>query len=45
MTQKAPKLPDDAVLVVPGGRGTRPLVKDADFLASRLVLEALEDFA
>ena len=33
LTQKAAKLPDDAVLVVPGGRGTRPLVKDADFLA------------
>ena len=32
LTQKAPKLPDDVVLVVPGGRGTRPLVKDADFL-------------
>ena len=33
LTKKAAKLPDDAVLVVPGGRGTRPLVKDADFLA------------
>ena len=42
MTQKAPKLPDDAVLVVPGGRGTRPLVKDADFLAG---LKELADSA
>jgi putative intracellular protease/amidase len=33
LTQKAAKLSDDAVLVIPGGRGTRPLVKDADFLA------------
>ena len=33
LTQKVAKLSDDAVLVVPGGRGTRPLVKDADFLA------------
>ena len=33
LTQKAAKLSDDAVLVVPGGRGTRPLVRDADFLA------------
>ena len=33
LTQKAAKLADNAVLVIPGGRGTRPLVKDADFLA------------
>lgn len=42
LTQKAAKLPDDAVLVVPGGRGTRPLVKDADFLAR---LKDLADLA
>lgn len=44
VTEKAEKLPENSVLLVPGGMGTRPLSQNAEFLEKLAALAFPADF-